>query len=104
MSADGDRPLDLLRRVSSRSSTDLCATDPEQAARRLVEGGFALHDETALQTLTDLPYNLWRELDPKAVLRPLATRVRHAQLDPNKIIAEGTDWRFLSEIKRELKA
>ncbi len=23
---------------------------------------------------------------------------------PNKIIAEGTDWRFLSEIKRELKA
>jgi NitT/TauT family transport system substrate-binding protein len=47
----------------------LCATDPEQAARRLVEGGFALHDETALQTLTDLPYNLWRELDPKDSLR-----------------------------------
>jgi NitT/TauT family transport system substrate-binding protein len=23
---------------------------------------------------------------------------------PNKIIAEGTDWRFLNEIKRELKA
>ena len=24
--------------------------------------------------------------------------------DPKKIIAEGTDWRFLNEIKRELKA
>jgi NitT/TauT family transport system substrate-binding protein len=23
--------------------------------------------------------------------------------DPNKIITEGTDWRFLNEIKRELK-
>jgi NitT/TauT family transport system substrate-binding protein len=23
---------------------------------------------------------------------------------PNKIIAENTDWRFLSELKRELKA
>jgi NitT/TauT family transport system substrate-binding protein len=23
---------------------------------------------------------------------------------PNKIIAEGTDWRFLNELKRELKA
>jgi len=24
--------------------------------------------------------------------------------DPNKIIADGTDWRFLNELKRELKA
>jgi NitT/TauT family transport system substrate-binding protein len=23
---------------------------------------------------------------------------------PNKIIADGTDWRFLNELKRELKA
>jgi NitT/TauT family transport system substrate-binding protein len=23
---------------------------------------------------------------------------------PQKIIAEGTDWRFLDEVKRELKA
>jgi NitT/TauT family transport system substrate-binding protein len=23
---------------------------------------------------------------------------------PQKIIADGTDWRFLSELKRELKA
>jgi NitT/TauT family transport system substrate-binding protein len=28
------------------------------------------------------------------------------QLDatPNKLIAKGTDWRFLNELKRELKA
>jgi NitT/TauT family transport system substrate-binding protein len=23
---------------------------------------------------------------------------------PNRLLAEGTDWRFLNEIKRELKA
>jgi NitT/TauT family transport system substrate-binding protein len=23
---------------------------------------------------------------------------------PNKLIAEGSDWRFLNELKRELKA
>jgi NitT/TauT family transport system substrate-binding protein len=23
---------------------------------------------------------------------------------PNQLIAEGTDWRFLNELKRELKA
>jgi len=24
--------------------------------------------------------------------------------DPNTLLAEGTDWRFLNELKRELKA
>ena len=24
--------------------------------------------------------------------------------DPNKLIAQGTDWRFLNELKKELKA
>jgi len=26
------------------------------------------------------------------------------KLAPQKIIADGTDWRFLNELKRELKA
>jgi NitT/TauT family transport system substrate-binding protein len=26
------------------------------------------------------------------------------QTNPNQILAEGTDWRFLNELKRELKA
>jgi hypothetical protein len=32
----------------------------------------------------------------------LAARRRHST--PQKIIADGTDWRFLDKIKRELKA
>jgi len=32
------------------------------------------------------------------------TRSRHDQIEPAEIIADGTDWRFLNELKRELKA
>ena len=61
----------------------------------------------ALQTLTDVPYNVWRELDPEDSLRFYALWLHEfGQIEstPNKIIAEGTDWRFLNELKRELKA
>ena len=87
-------------------ATDLCAMEPEHAARRLVEGGFARHYDNAFQVLTELPYNVWRELDPEDSLRFYALWLHDlGQLDatPNKILAEGTDWRFLNELKRELK-
>ena len=40
-------------------------------------------------------------------LRFYALRLHEAGMiksTPNKLIAEGTDWRFLNELKRELKA
>jgi NitT/TauT family transport system substrate-binding protein len=88
-------------------ATDLCATEPERAARWLVEGGFSKHYNNALQVLTELPYNVWRELDPEDSLRFYALWLHDVgQLNstPNQLIAEGTDWRFLNELKRELKA
>jgi len=87
-------------------ATDLCATEPERAARQLIEGGFAQHYDIALQTLTDVPYNVWRELDPEDSLRFYALWLHEfGEIDatPNQILAEGTDWRFLGELKRELK-
>jgi NitT/TauT family transport system substrate-binding protein len=39
-------------------------------------------------------------------VRFYALRLREARLitsTPQKIIAEGTDWRFLDELKKELK-
>ena len=88
-------------------ATDLCAPEPERAARRLVDGGFTPRYDYALQTLTELPYDRWRELDPEDSLRFYALRLHEVGMinsTPNKIIAEGTDWRFLNELKRELKA
>src|SRR5262245_51457676 len=38
-----------------------------------------------------------------ALLRPASARAWDTQIRPNKIIAD-TDWRFLNELKRELKA
>jgi NitT/TauT family transport system substrate-binding protein len=78
-------------------ATDLYATEPERAARQLIEGGFAQHYDIALQTLTDVPYNVWREVDPEDSLRFYALWLHEfGQLEstPNQIIAEGTDWRF----------
>jgi NitT/TauT family transport system substrate-binding protein len=88
-------------------AADFCAADPESAAKRLVEGGFTQRYDYALQTLTDLPYDRWREYDPEDTMRFYALRLHEAGMitsSPNKIIAEGTDWRFLNELKRELKA
>ena len=88
-------------------AADFCAANPESAAQRLVDGGFTQQYDYALQTLTDLPYDRWREYDPEDTLRFYALRLHEAGMitsTPNKIIAEGTDWRFLNELKRELKA
>jgi NitT/TauT family transport system substrate-binding protein len=88
-------------------AAEMCASDPASAARRLVDGGFTQGYDYALQTLRDLPYDRWREYDPEDTLRFYALRLHEAGMissSPNKIIAEGTDWRFLTELKRELKA
>ena len=88
-------------------NADICATAPERAARRMVDAGFAENYDYALQTLTEVPYNKWREYDPEDTMRFFALRMREVDMinsTPNKIIAEGTDWRFLNELKRELKA
>jgi NitT/TauT family transport system substrate-binding protein len=88
-------------------ATTLCGTQPERAARRLVEGGFTDNYEHARQALTEIPYANWREFDPEDSLRFFALRLHEIGMiksSPNALIADGTDWRFLNELKRELKA
>ena len=87
-------------------ATDLCATEPTRVARQLVDGGFTPRYDFALQTLSDNPYK-WREYDAEDTIRWYALRIHEVGLiksRPQKIIADGTDWRFLNERKRELKA
>jgi NitT/TauT family transport system substrate-binding protein len=88
-------------------ATDLCATQPERVARRLVDRGFAPRYDYALQTLGDVAYDRWREYDPEDTLRFYALRLYEIgaiKTTPQQIIAENTDWRFFNELKRELKA
>jgi NitT/TauT family transport system substrate-binding protein len=87
-------------------TADLCATDPNRIARQLVDSGFTDRYDYARQTLNEAPYQ-WRDFDPEDSLRFYALRLREAGMikaSPQKIITEGTDWRFLYELKRELKA
>ena len=49
----------------------------------------------------------WHEYDPADALRFYALRLHEAgmiQSSPNALLADGTDWRFVDELKRELKA
>jgi len=87
-------------------ATELCAAQPELVARRLVDAGFTPRYDYALQTLKEISYAKWREYDPDDTIRFYSLRLREAGLikaTPNKILADGTDWRFFNELKRELK-
>ena len=87
-------------------AADLCATQPERVARRIVDAGFTPRYDYALQTLKEISYAKWREYDPEDTIRFYSLRLRESGLiraTPNKILADGTDWRFFNELKRELK-
>jgi NitT/TauT family transport system substrate-binding protein len=88
-------------------AADLCAIEPTLVARRIVDGGFAPNYDYALQTLKEIPYARWREYNPEDAIRFYALRLREAGMiksGPNKILADGTDWRHWNELKRELKS
>ena len=88
-------------------AADFCAAEPARAARHLVDGGFTSRYDYALQAMQDVVYDKWRDYDAEDTVRFNALLLREAGLiksTPQKIIAEGTDWRFLDELKRELKA
>jgi NitT/TauT family transport system substrate-binding protein len=86
---------------------DICAAEPERVARRLVDDGYTTNYDQTLQSLVDLPFRAWRDYDPEDSMRFYALRLHEVgliQSSPNQIIADGADWRFLNELKRELKA
>jgi NitT/TauT family transport system substrate-binding protein len=88
-------------------AADLCVTEPARAAQRLVDVGFTPRYDHALQTLNEVSYDKWREYDHEDTIRFYALRLHEAgfiKSNPQRIIADGTDWRFLNELKRELKA
>jgi NitT/TauT family transport system substrate-binding protein len=56
--------------------------------------------------MRELPYGRWRDYDPEDTIRFYALRLHEAgmiKMSPQKLIAQASDWRFLTELKRELK-
>ena len=86
-------------------ATNLCAAEPEKAARLIAAKGYRY--EYALQTMKEITYDKWREYDPEDAVRFYALRLHEVGMiksSPQKLIVQGTDWRFLNELKKELKA
>jgi NitT/TauT family transport system substrate-binding protein len=88
-------------------AADMCAADPVKVARFLSEKLYEPRYPIGLEVVKSLPYNRWREADPEDTLRFHALRLHEVGMiksSPQKLIAQGTDWRFLNELRKELKA
>ena len=102
-----DNPIATKRAVRAFvKATQLCEADKEGSARLLVERGATDRYDYALKTLQEVPYGAWRTYDPGDTLRFFALRLREAGLvkgTPREILERGTDFRFIDEIRREMK-
>jgi NitT/TauT family transport system substrate-binding protein len=93
----------------------VCALEPERVAKSMVDTNYLLYKaygewgasyKYVLESLKELPYAAWREYDPEDTIRFYALRLHEVGMiksTPQKLIAQGTDWRFLNELKKELK-
>jgi NitT/TauT family transport system substrate-binding protein len=84
----------------------VCAREPERVAQFLVAKGYAQYYDHALQAVKEIPYDKWHEYDPEDTVRFYALRLHEVGMvtsTPQSLIAQGTDWRFLNELKQELK-
>jgi NitT/TauT family transport system substrate-binding protein len=87
-------------------ASDTCALDPARAAKFLVDKRYANNYDYALEAMQNIPYNRWREYDPQDTVIFYANRLREAGLiksNANDLVAKGTDWHFLNELKQEMK-
>jgi NitT/TauT family transport system substrate-binding protein len=87
-------------------SAEICAVAPEKVAKAIFAKGLSKNYDYALEAIKSLPYGKWREYDAEDTVRFWALRLHEASMiksSPQKVIAQGTDWRFLRELKKELK-
>ena len=87
-------------------ATDLCANEPERVARLMVDQGFTRSLRLCLADAAGVALRRLARLRSRGSVRFFALRLNEAgfiKSDPQRIIAEHTNWRFLNEVKRELK-
>jgi NitT/TauT family transport system substrate-binding protein len=59
-----------------------------------------------VRALEDVPYDRWREYAPEDTVRFYSLslqEIRMIKSNPDKIIQNGTEWRFLHELRQEFK-
>ena len=88
-------------------ASEICLSDPDRAVKAYLDLGFPTDPQYVGQAVRDVPFGKWREYNPEDAVRFYALRLREAGMvkkSPQQLITEGTDWRLLNELKRELKA
>jgi NitT/TauT family transport system substrate-binding protein len=92
-------------------AADLVTKDRAGAAHQFVAGGFlspipaATDEDIVNEVIRDLSYD-WRELDPEETLRFFALRLADAKLvklSSQQIIAQGSDFAYMRQLRSELK-
>ena len=103
----GRHPIATKRVVRAfLKAVDICRSQPAVAARSVIDYGITEQYDYALEGLTEARYDRWRDFDPEDTLRFYALRMQEVgfiKSTPQQIIAKGTDFRFLDELKLELK-
>jgi NitT/TauT family transport system substrate-binding protein len=87
-------------------ANEICTAEPQKAGKLLVDKGYTKNLDHAVQVLRELPYDKWHDYDPADTLRFYALRMHEAGViksSPQKLIAQGGDWRFVNQLKKELK-
>jgi NitT/TauT family transport system substrate-binding protein len=87
-------------------AADVIAKDPNGSARFMVDRGYTNNFNYACDALKEIPYNNWRDFDPQDSVRFYALRLKEAGIiksTPGQILKRGTDFRYFSQLKRELK-
>jgi NitT/TauT family transport system substrate-binding protein len=88
-------------------AADLCASEPQRVARYLSDKLYEPRFAIGLEAMQNVPYDRWRNTNPEDTIRFIALRLHEVGIiksDANQVIARGTDWRFLNELKKELKS
>src|SRR5439155_22689813 len=78
----------------------------ERATKAFLAQGFPSNPEYVRQAVRELPFGKWREYNAEESVRFYALRLREAGMvksSPQKLIAQGTDWRVLDELRKEMK-
>jgi NitT/TauT family transport system substrate-binding protein len=76
-------------------------------ARYLAEKGYEPRYDIGFEVVKSVRYDRWRDSNPEDTFRFHALRLREVGMiksSPQAVITRGTDWRFLNELKKELKA
>jgi NitT/TauT family transport system substrate-binding protein len=90
------------------NGVDQAGRDPVGAVRYLVDNGYTTQYDQTLEAVRTIHAAGWLgDYDAEDTLRYYALRLREAGMvrsSPDRIIARGTDWRFLAEVRRDRAA